>query len=249
MIRKVAPGYNDKQNWGDLPRLSFPPLLQNPPRASINETVPTTQLVIACVCVGDKYPAHYVTRIKSMAQRNTTYDTRFICITDRHDLNLAPAETIRPRRDLPGWYSKINLFDPHNFPAGARVLYFDLDVVITGDLDPMWRAADPFVMIREFHPRPEGAHNSSVMSWTAGNYTREIFERFEDDCTRRSWGDQECIWKIMGNERIVNWPDPWVRSFKYHGRGGVPQDCRVMVFHGDPKPDAIAAPWISELWR
>ena len=245
---RVEPGYNNKQNWGNQPRIKFPPMVE-PKRAAPSGINAHTDIIVACVCVGPKFPAHYVFRLKAMVEKHLSLPHKFACITDRNsDFAFVGSgiHVIPPDRPLPGWYSKINLFSPTSFPAGARVLYFDLDIVITGSIDDLVMCEEPFIMIKEFNAKPESLFNSSVMSWVPP-YTAEV-SAMPDDWMQRSWGDQECIWTIMGNDRIWAWPDAWVKSYKYHGRGGIPKDCRVMVFHGDPKPDAVKEPWVLEHW-
>lgn len=250
-MERVHPGYNDQQGWGSLGRIKFPPLLTNPPRAFPGGINAHTEIIVACVCVGPKFPSHYVHRLRAGVAKHLSFPHRFACITDRpHHLGGIGSKiwTLPPERPLPGWYSKINLFSASSFPAGCRVLYFDLDVVITGSLDDLVMCEEPFVMIREFNARPIAAHNSSVMSWVPP-YPADCFE-MPDDWMERSWGDQECIWTIMGNDRIWDWPEQWVRSYKYHVRPirEVPINCRVVVFHGDPKQDAISDGWVREHW-
>jgi hypothetical protein len=247
-VERVKPGYNDGQGWGSKPKIDFPPLLAKPPRAAPEGDL-VTDLIVACVNVGPKFPAHYVWRLKAAAEKHLSMPFRFACITDRpreYQFIGSGVHVITPERPLPGWYSKINLFSPHTFPAGVRVLYFDLDVVITSSIDDLVKCPEPFIMIREFNPRNIAAHNSSVMSWRPP-YAREIFD-MPDEWMERSWGDQECIWTIMGNERIWDWPDTWMKSYKYHGRQGLPPEAKVMIFHGDPKPDAVNVGWVQEHW-
>lgn len=250
--QKVAPGYNDNQSWGDLEPLKLPPLLAEPPRAEPTGRLDDMpELFVVCVEMWSKFPEHYVHRLRAMVNRHLWTDYKFVVITDqpnRYNGIGSGIWAVEPTRSLPGWYSKINLFDPDTFPAGSRVIYFDLDVVISGPLNPLAACEEPFIMIREFNAKPLSGHNSSVMSWQVP-YTSEIFTKFEDDWVRRSWGDQECIWAIMGNERIWDWPDEWVKSYKYHGRGRPHPPAPITVFHGDPKQDAVADSWVVEEWR
>jgi len=249
-MQKVTPGYNDKQGWGDLERIKLPPLIADPPRAIPTELV-DPEIFVACVEVDGKFPIHYVHRLRAMVHRNLSVPHKFVVITDRpsaYDGIGSGIWTVEPRRILPGWYAKINLFDPETFPVGSRVMYFDLDVVISSSITEFVFCQEGFIMIREFNPKPLAAHNSSVMSWKVP-YTSEIFTKFEDDWVRRSWGDQECLWAIMGNERIWDWPDSWVKSYKYHGRNSSRPPAPITVFHGDPKSDAVPEAWVAEHWR
>ena len=249
---KVEPGWNNKQGWGKLPKLAFPPLLDNPPRAQPSGINASTDIIVCCVCTGPKFPKHYVFRLQAMVKKHLSFDHTFACITERKSdfgfigsgIHVIPPE----RPEFNGsWYSKINLFSPHTFPHGTRVLFFDLDVVIIDSIDDLVLCEEPFIMIREFNAKPEAAHNASIMSWVPP-YPADCFA-MPSDWTERSWGDQECIWTIMGNERIWDWPDPWVKSWKYHGRANnLGDDCRVVIFHGDPKPDAVHSQLVEEHW-
>lgn len=254
---RVTPGYNQRQSWGNLPKLTFPPLLADPPRA---HPVPAEErkeefpppIAVLCVETWGKFPPHYVFRLKNMVERHLSYPFSFFVITDRPDSTYryigSGVNPIPMTRSLPGWYSKINLFDPDLARPHVRCLYFDLDVVITDSIDALVECPEPFIMIREFNAKPEAAHNSSVMSWMAG-YPKDVFTQFQDDWVERSWGDQECIWTIMGNDRIWDWPDPWCRSYKWHCQGGRrPEGMKVCVFHGDPKQDAVSDRWVKEAW-
>jgi len=40
-----------------------------------------------------------------------------------------------------------------------------------------------------------------------------------------------------------------VLSYKKHGRRKLPDGCRVMVFHGDPKPHEVDVPYVKLHWR
>ena len=58
--------------------------------------------------------------------------------------------------------------------------------------------------------------------------------------TQRLWGDQEYLWELL--------KDDWVRvphigSYKYHCRGSLRDDLRVVVFHGDPNPHQVTDRW------
>lgn len=250
---KVKKGYNDAQSWGSLPKLKFPPLLDNPPRATParDRKEDWPDLVVICVETWGKFPSHYVFRLQKMVERHLSRPHTFCVITDRPNEYAFIGSRVNPipmTRPLPGWYSKINLFNPDMAVDQTRFLYFDLDVVITDSIDPLVECEEPFIMIREFNAKPEAAHNSSVMAWN-NRYTADVFNKFADDWVERSWGDQECIWAIMGNDRIWDWPDEWIRSYKWHCRSGLPAGTRVAVFHGDPKQDDVNDKWVKEQWR
>ena len=59
------------------------------------------------------------------------------------------------------------------------------------------------------------------------------------------YGDQEWITHLRdtGVIRVRPIPEQYVKSYKYHCQGGLPADCRVAVFHGEPKPENVRASW------
>src|SRR5579863_8469105 len=94
-------------------------------------------LHVVCVRQGTKYGPEYVTRLRAMVARHLTLGTegKFVCFTDQGD-DLGPGIETRPLPDdLKGWWCKLWLFSPGLFPENDRIVYFDLDTVIIGDLD------------------------------------------------------------------------------------------------------------------
>ena len=178
-------------------------------------------LTVACVQVGTKYEEHYVDRLRTMVARNLSVPHRF--------------EVIRRPPLLPGadgCWSKLWLFEP--LFAQDKVLYLDLDVIVTGSLDALvsgngFRAMrDP----RSTESRPK--LNSSAMVWLPGDQSDRIHSahlrhRPEGKPLGFWRGDQEFIQHQLGEF----WdPLPGVHSYKM----GLKPDTVVAVFHGTPKP-------------
>ena len=193
-------------------------------------------LTVYCVYWGDKYDKAYVYALKEMVERNLTIPHRFVCITsDKFD----GIETIAPAVNYHGWWSKINLFAP-GITTGPS-LYFDLDMIITGNINYLvnytkYKIAAPANWAKSGH----GGIQLSVMAWSGNWY--EPFWRFDyEKDSKRLWGDQEFLWEMLGNDwtRI-----PHIGSYKYHCRQEIPEDLRIVVFHGQPKPHEVKDKWI-----
>jgi lipopolysaccharide biosynthesis glycosyltransferase len=244
--------------------LRTPPLTV--PKWSITRFDPPEKLVVACVCYGKKYPDKYVHKLKKsvefylgLEEDFKIKEFSFVCLSDRE---IEGVETIPlPRgseaENFEGWWHKINLFHPKIFPEGARVLYLDLDVVVTGDLTGLtlqW-TGEPLTMVYNFGPnRSHCAHNSSVMLWTAGD-ERILpvwleFQNRSGEIMRSLHGDQCWIWRAL-RENIANFPRDFIASYKYDVRGkpGPDGQVRVVVFHGNPKPESCREPWIVKNWH
>ena len=226
-------------------------------------------LIVCCMNFGTKYHDDYVRRLRNAVAKNLKLKHEFFCLSD-HIVDgvdtIALPERILPSSKFEGWWVKPWLFsrdafqgvEPlrRSFPAGARVLYLDLDVVITGDLEILVKqwAADPLTMIFNFGPnRPHCAHNSSVMLWTAGDLRLfpiwELYEADADRIMKTLHGDQCWIWRVLRND-IANFPRDYISSYKYDCRPNKKPDpqARVVVFHGDPKPHQCREDWIRDHW-
>lgn len=179
-----------------------------------------------CVFCGTKYHPGYVYALREAVAKNLKAEHRFRCLADRE---LPDIDVTLMRRGWTGWWSKLELFDVAEGPS----LYFDLDVIITGELDYLvpytWeRFAAPANWAKSGH----GGIQSSVMAWNA--FWREPPKRFNPDVDMtRLWGDQEFLWELLGDD-WVRIPGVW--SFKYHCTSQLRGDEHVVVFHGKPDP-------------
>ncbi len=206
-------------------------------------------LHIACIRAGEAFSPAYVTILHDMVRRNLAegFEGRFVCFTDRpHDLP-SHIETEPLPAALPKWWSKLALFKPGLFPDGDRVLFLDLDTVITGRLDEIATYDGPFAILRDFY-RPDGLQ-SAVMAWTAGEAS-EIWTSF--DAAGRPMddpgGDQAWIERthLQSAVRLQDvFPDLFV---SYKLTKGIPTKASVVVFHGQPRPHEVAG-WVPEVWR
>lgn len=207
-------------------------------------------LNVVCVKQGTKYGPEFVNILYDMVQRNLlpTLDAKFICFTeDATGLNDGIVVRGLPP-DLKGWWSKLYLFDEGLFPAGDRVVYFDLDTVITGDLGP-WMAYDgEFAICRDF--MREG-WNSSIMMWKAGFGTHIYKEWRKQGMPDIPGGDQEWIERMLDHADIIQdlWPGSAI-SYKMDCMRKYPNSSAVAIcFHGEPKPDNCGADWVEMIWK
>ncbi len=194
-------------------------------------------LNVVCVHVGnycDRGPA-YVQRLINGVTKNLS-DFKPWCVTDNPDLIPLGIETIEADVGAKGWWAKCSLFRPGVLPQGERCLYFDLDTIITGDLTDIASYTGKFAALRDFYFK--GNLNSAMMAWEAG--TLDHIWRIWDRCGRPQFitgGDQAWI------EQIQPEYDQWqelipnqVFSYKLDCQNGVPDNARVICYHGQPRP-------------
>lgn len=206
-------------------------------------------LTVWSLCWGKKYPEYSVQRLQKSVSEHLTVPHRFVCVTDRQ---IEGVKCIPPVVDWPGWWGKIAL---HSWEVCAEEnLFFDLDVVITGSLDQMVQKyrkctlAMPLNWAQSGH----GGCQSSVMMWKKNYNTKQIFDLFDPKRINWPpvnqpgvlWGDQEWITELRDKQKIESVPiAEGIYSYKYHCRQGLPDNCRVVVFHGDPKPWQVRESW------
>lgn len=185
-------------------------------------------LTVACVNHGN-YLGHgwqYVETLRRMVARNLSQPHEFVCLQDEGDS---------------GWWSKIELFRPGRFKG--RVLYTDLDSVITGPLDELAEHKG----IIDLHDWGWKTHTfgSGVMVWDAGEHA-DIFEKYTPNVRSLFRGDQDYITLLGGWQAL---PARLCRSYRYHCVKGVPEGCVHVSMHGTPKPHEIKTGWVPEVWR
>lgn len=225
---------------------------------------------IICIKWGSRYNAQDVNYLYNMVRRNLKETSlAFYCFTDNAD-GLNEQIISKPLPQMNCDLSEVKYVyrkeaslcaDDLGGLAGQRVLYFDLDVIITGQLDCFisYPSGDEFVITRDWNVKKQGIGQASCYSWKVGTlgYIKEYFEKHPRQVIQQfRTGSQEYLSaKVIEKWGALNyWPEEWCRSFKVHAlppwylrlflRPKLPQGTRVLVFHGQPKiDDAIAGIW------
>lgn len=230
----------------------------------------------ACVIHGDLYSWNYVDNLYRMILRNTNHPVRFHVFTEpdrsvpddmiKHDLKIWPGVTGRKK----AWWYKMQLFNPKS--GLGQLLYFDLDVVLTGNID--WILSlrrDYFWALKDFKylwkPAWQGI-NSSVMWWDVQEFAH-VWQNFNSRqlsaVMRQYAGDQDFLSdaidpdrrRFMDPDLVKSWRwqildggmDMRTRSYRRPGAGGVMlPGISMMIFHGSPKPHEIQDPLVMQHW-
>lgn len=212
-----------------------------PASAARPEAAPAS---VVCVKHGDKYGPEYVNRLYAMVRRNCSSLPGFVCFTENGegldaDIQVQPL----PGAGLAGWWNKVALFRRDLPGVTGRVLYLDLDVVVTGNLDPLLcHPGDFVIMDNDYVP----GFNSSVMLFEAGARP-EIFENFVEADMARLDGDQD--WIALKAPDAELWPHLWCVPYRLRAAIAPPSETKVVAFSGRPNPSDYPAPWVRDLWR
>lgn len=207
-------------------------------------------LNIVCVKWGELYSASYVNILYDMVSRNLSDKTtgKFICFTDNPE-GLDPNIEVRELPgNLTGWWNKLYLFKKGLFPTGERIIYLDLDTVITGGLDHIFAYNGSFAILRDFY-RLDG-YQSSVMSWCSG-ICNHLWEKYKiANYPSIEGGDQAWIERHVFDADIWQelYPDCFV-SYKVSCKQTIPKNAKIVVFHGNPRPHEVLDGWVSKIWK
>ncbi|MFP8968610.1 hypothetical protein ACKC9G_18655 [Pokkaliibacter sp. CJK22405] len=224
---------------------------------------------LVCLKWGSKYPAEYVNRLYRMVAANLTHPFTFHCLTESTE-GLLPEINVLPlkRNDLEGWWYKLSLFQQDFYGLQGQIIYLDLDVVITANIDFLVEMPGDFVIIQNWSRN--AMWNSSVMRFPVGKY-HAVWESFLTDKARvlkDFHGDQEWIFACVPEAHV--WPADKVVSYKkslnakaYPRLSKLKLPCfqkatdamdtaltpgaAIVIFHGKPDPEDVAdgpyGPW------
>ncbi len=242
-------------------------------------------LVITVVCwrwkafpgYRSKFEAEHVNVFARMIRRHYAGPVEIVCITDD------PAGITECDRVLPLWNDFADLPSPHDrgptrrnpscyrrlkmFSAdagewlGERIISLDLDLVVTGDLAPLFDRPEDFVAWGDTNPTT--FYNGGMILFSAGARPW-LWDDFRADPKGaiahaqrvRQWGsDQGWIGARLGPNEARFKASDGVYSYRNDVKptgGRLPADARIVFFHGefDPwGPEAQALPWVREHWR
>ncbi len=194
--------------------------------------------------------------LEKAAWSQISYPHTFLCLTDLDGEVFGQdfVEVEKLRNGWPGWWSKMELFRGDLFDEGDPVLYFDLDTVITRNIEHLEGAIDcDLILLRDFY-RPTTKMATGVMGWTAGefDYLYKLFSAESDQWIAQFRSDQEFIQKVIEPNRVRYWQDEFpdqVVSYKVHCEKGLPPQAHVVCFHGKPRPSEIGDNWIKQRWE
>ncbi len=230
-----------------------------------------------------KFTGQHVNVLRNMVARNYQKPHRFTCITDDpsgidSSIRIIPLwpdhgnlpSAYGPRN--PSCYRRLKLFSPEAGEIiGPRFVSMDIDMVITGDLSPIWDRPEDFVIIKSPMVSPRYFYNGSMMMMTAGS-RRQVWDDFnpvasiQETVSRGFFGsDQAWISLLLGKSEATWDESDGVYSYRLHidasmkhGRlvkklkKDLPDNAKVIVFHGefdpwDVEPQRLS--WVRNHWR
>jgi hypothetical protein len=217
----------------------------------------------------------YINRLARALKRNLTIPYTFTALVDRFEPYCCGVKIdgvdIDPSVDVqalvlsgpkwPGCLPKLSAFYP-GYRLEGTVIIFDLDTIITGNIDHFAQAKRPLITRMAF--REPGQSGGDIISFQAGDEWGALYKRL--------WDDYEALMEMTeGKERFVyrsDWtpqPEFWSDlfpgeyvSYKRHIRPNdnkLPENVKLVSCHGlntnGPRPHQLleqGVDWVKEHW-
>lgn len=223
---------------------------------------------VICLKWGHRYGPEYVNRLYRRVAANTERQLRFVCLTDDPSGIADAVETMAmPEFDLPEQmrfhpFRRMFLFDKAVADLSGAVLHFDLDLLVTGSIDPLFDHLPDsrFVSVENWTQMGKGIANMSIFRFRMGELT-EVWERFRPDpmaMMDQYRNSQTFVSRTLGH--VDYFPRDWCLSFKhslvprwplnFFVEPRLPSEAKVVAFTGRPDIDEalrgewpVAAPW------
>jgi len=207
-----------------------------------------------------KYNAAHVNALARQVARHYARPHRFVCVTN-DAAGIDPAIGVMPDIEdfaslrsphgaaFPACYRRLRLFHPDAAQwYGERFVALDLDVVLTGDVAPLWDRPEPFIAYRDpLHPT-QICGSMFLLAAGALPVVWEGFNPARSPALARAAGfrGSDQAWISFCARGCPTWgPEDGVYSYRKHIalRGALPDGARVVVFHGSPKPWDVPHAW------
>ena len=216
---------------------------------------------IVCMKWGSRYGPEYVNRLYKSIKKHTKRKTELYCFTDNTanineniickplpEISLPKSISYTPWRKMSVWrYPLYNL--------KGDVLFLDLDLVITGNLDRFFDfRPGSYCVIENWTQTGQNIGNTSCFRFPVGKYY-SVFKKFEKNPDK--------YWKKYHIEQVylsaqikdqVFWPPDWCKSFKHNllpswpfriwQPAKLPKETSIVAFTGKPDPeDVVNGKW------
>jgi hypothetical protein len=203
---------------------------------------------------GTKYGPEYLDRLRKGVDRNLQESHRWLVAR--------PVPEDEHLTEIPGCFVRLRMFDvewqrANGIEDGDRIVCVDLDVVITGSLDPLFLRPERFLILLGVNASNPCPYNGSLWMFRAG-YRPDVWLDFSIEAASAvehyEFPDDQA-WlahKLPGAPGWKAGAQSGVYAFKKPGwpKGeDLPDDARMVVFPGWRDPAKFAhLGWVKRHW-
>ena len=210
---------------------------------------------------GERYSSIFVNRLFTSIQKHTKKPTTLHCFTDNpigidKNIKCYPLPHINlPEKISKTPWRKISVWQYPLFDFMGDLLFLDLDLVVTGNLDRFFDYhPGKFCVIENWTQIGQKIGNTSCFKFPTGKYDF-VFKKFQNNPFK--------IWKKFHIEQTylsheindqIFWPSGWCKSFKHNllpswplriwKPAKLPAETSIVAFTGKPDPDDV----IQGIW-
>jgi len=179
-----------------------------------------------------------------------------ICLTD---VDIRGLRRVSLKTDWPGWFAKLELFDPDLIEDD--IFYIDLDTVIVDDFDHMLENST-LASLRDFYFPNYAASGIMRIPHSAKPAIWQRLKSLSRERLTGYKGDGELLREIVDFTFLQDHYPGEIVSYKAHiadrrmggfsprfshGNGVLPAAAKIVCFHGRPRPWKLHLPWIAPL--
>lgn len=211
-------------------------------------------LIVSTWHWGTSYGPEYVDRLKAGVARNLAQPYEFRVFTpEPEDAYLT---------EIKGCFCRLRAFDPEwqarqGIEPGDRIVTLDLDLIVTGPLDPLFDRPEPFVILGDVNLSNPCPVNGSVWMLRAG-YRPDVWADFSLDAAAKVPfdafpDDQAWMSHKMPGAATYTAEDGVFAFMKKHWPAkspNLPRGARIVAFPGWRDPGGFThLDFVREHWR
>ena len=208
------------------------------------------ELNVATWAWGSKYGREYLDRLRAGVSRHLRQPHKFWVFH--------PDERDRHLTEVPGCFARLRMFDPawqRRHGLEGRFVVLDLDLIVTGDLGPMFEGDEPFRILQGVNASNPCPFNGSVWRLDVG-HRPDVWTEFGLEAAAKvphdKFPDDQAWFAHMMPDAGAFGPKDGVYAFQKPGwpRGeALPRNARIVAFPGWRDPVGFKhLDWVKEHW-
>lgn len=210
------------------------------------------KLTVCAWAWGQKYGLDYMRRLSHGVARNLSLPYDFVFYS--------PQAEDEHLTHIPGCFARLRMFDPdwqafNGYRPGDRIVCLDLDLIVTGSLDPLFDRTEPFGILQGVNAANPGRFNGSVW-WTTAGYRPDVWTDFSLDAAEEvpyyAFPDDQAWLEAKLPDAGALGPAQGAYAFKKPGWPSgdeLPSDARLVAFPGHRDPSQFThLDWVRTHW-